>query len=271
MKNVSIYLGLTLLAVFLAMPFVWSLFVSLHESRSAIPEFSKIVPGRPHWENYKTVVLNEQVPVLRFFINSLIVSVFVVIGQLFVCSSAAFALARLPFRGRDLVFALFLGTMMFSGTVVQVPLYLIVRQLSWLDTYFALIMPSVGSAFGVFLLRQFFLQIPREIDEAARLDGANEWTLYWKLLLPVSKPALGTLGAFAFIATWTDFFWPLIATSSLEMRTVEVGLSIFKNSYGGTNWPLQNTAAVVALIPVLVVFLCLQRFFVRGITLGSGK
>jgi len=270
-KKVLSYVVLLLLALFLLAPFGWMLFVSLHKSKSHIPDIAQIVPDKAHWENYKTVLLSPEVPVFRFFLNSVFVCLAVVAGQLFVCSLAAYGFARLRFKGREWLFGAFLTSMMFAGTVTQIPVFLLLRNLHWLDTYLALIVPGIGSAFGVFLLRQFFAAIPLELDEAARIDGANDWKIYSKLILPMSKAALATLGAFAFIATWTDFFWPLIATSSLEMRTLEVGLSIFKNSYAETNWPLQMTAAVVTLIPVLVVFLALQRYFVKGVTLGSIK
>ncbi|MBS1721987.1 MAG: carbohydrate ABC transporter permease [Armatimonadetes bacterium] len=261
----------SVLAILLMAPFVWMLLVSLHESRSSIPVLRDLWPKEAHWENYRFVLLHPDVPVFRFLLNSLVVAGAVVAGQLLVCSMAAYGFARLRFRGREFLFSLFLGSMMFAGTVTQIPTFLLVRQLHWLDTYWALIVPGIGSAFGVFLLRQFFLQIPLEIDEAARIDGAGEWKVYWKVILPMSRAALATLGAFAFIATWTDFFWPLIATSSQDMRTLEVGLSIFKNSYNGQNWPLQMTAAVVTLVPVLAVFLLLQRHFVKGVTIGSIK
>ena len=285
MKKVLTYVVLVILTVFLMAPFVWMVFVSLQQSKSPIPDVASIVhkshslgelrsnafPTGAQWDNYRIVLLSPEVPVFRFLLNSLLVCGAVVVGQLLLCSMAAYGFARLKFKGREALFTAFLLSMMFAGTVVQIPVFLLVRTLGWLDTYWALIVPGVGSAFGVFLLRQFFSQIPTEIDEAARIDGANDWTIYWRLVLPMSKAALATLGAFAFIATWTDFFWPLMATSSLEMRTLEVGLSIFKDSYGGQNWPLQMTAAVVTLIPVLIVFLALQKYFVKGVTMGSIK
>lgn len=265
------YVALGALALFLLAPFVWMILVSLHPSRAAIPVPAKLVPEVPAWDNYRFVLFHPDVPVFRFFLNSVIVSLGTVLGQLVLCSMAAYGFARLQFRGREALFTAFLLSMMFAGTVTQIPVFLMMRSAGLLDTYWALIVPGMGSAFGVFLLRQFFVQIPRELDEAARLDGAGDWTIYWRLILPMSKAALATLAAFAFIASWTDFFWPLIATSSQDMRTLEVGLSIFKNSYGGMNWPLQMTAAVVTMVPVLVVFLALQRFFVKGVTLGSLK
>jgi multiple sugar transport system permease protein len=259
------------LAAFLIAPFVWMVLVSLQPNRAAIPEFADLWPKQAHWENYVTVVSQEEVPVARFFLNSIVVAVCVVFGQLFVCSLAAYGFARLRFRGRDALFIVFLLSMMFAGPVTQIPVYLMVRSFGWLDTYWALVVPGVSSAFSIFLLRQFFMQIPMELAEAARLDGAGEFRIYARLVLPMSKAALATAGVFTFIGVWTDFFWPLLATDSLHMRTLEVGLSIFKTSYGTMNWPLQMTAAVVVMLPILVVFLTLQRHFVKGITMGSIK
>ena len=144
-----------------------------------------------------------------------------------------------------------------------------VKSVGWLDTYWALIVPGLSSSFSIFLLRQAFMSLPGELDEAAKLDGASEWKIYGTVCLPLIRASLATCGAFTFFAVWTDFFWPLLATSRTEMRTLEVGLSVFKSSYGSTNWPLQMTAAVIVMIPVLLVFLFMQRFFTRGVTLGS--
>lgn len=265
------YLLLLALAAFLMAPFVWMVLVSLHESRQPIPPLDEIVPQVPHWHNYTDVLFKLNLPVARFFANSVFVTTAVVAAQLLITSMAAYAFARLRFRGREWVFALFLGSLMFSGPVTQIPVYLLLRSLGWLDTYYALIVPGISSAFSVFLLRQFFMQVPAELDEAARLDGAGEFRIYWRVILPLSKSALATAGAFTFFAVWTDFFGPLIYTNSTEMRTLEVGLSIFKNSYGGSNWPLQMTAAVIVMAPLLVAFLFAQKYFVKGIMLGGIK
>lgn len=232
---------------------------------------SELIPKSPEFANYKRVVTMPNIPVLWFFINSLFVSVAVVVLQVFVTSLAAFALARKQFKGRDTVFSLFLIGMMFSGVVTQIPVYLMVAKAGFLDTYAALILPSISSSFAIFLLRQYFRLIPMELDEAARLDGASDWRIYSSVIMPLSKPALATVAAFAFFASWTDFFWPLIATNRMTMRTAEVGLSVFKNSYQGNYWPLQMAAAVITLIPMLILFLWLQRFFLRGIVMGSIK
>lgn len=295
------YLLLLGLAAFLVAPFVWMVLISLHPSKTPIPPLNEILPyarkeikdadgkalmetdkdGKPvpkteayfapRFDNYSFVLFHPNLPVARFFLNSVFVTVMVVLGQLLVASMAAYGFSRLRFRGRDWVFALFLGSMMFAGPVTQIPVYLLLRNLGWLDTYWSLIIPGVSSAFSIFLLRQFFMQIPKELDEAARMDGAGDFLIYWRVILPLSRAALATCAAFTFIGVWTDFFGPLIYTNTTEMRTLEVGLSIFKNSYGGQNWPLQMTAAVIVMLPLLVVFLFTQKYFIKGITIGSIK
>ncbi|MBX3112141.1 MAG: carbohydrate ABC transporter permease [Fimbriimonadaceae bacterium] len=271
LSKVSAYVVLVAVALFLLMPLVWMVLVSFHPSNAPVPDFAHLWPKEFHGENYAQVVFNKELPVWRFALNSVTVTAAVVLGQLLVTSMAAFGFARLKFPGRDVLFALFLVAMMFAGTVTQIPVYLMVRGFGWLDTYAALIVPGLSSSFSVFMLRQFFVQIPMELDEAARMDGANEWTVYFRVVLPLAKPALATAAAFCFFAVWTDFFWPLLSTNSVRMRTLEVGLSVFKNSYGQQNWPLQMTAAVVALAPLVVVFLLTQKAFVRGLTVGSIK
>lgn len=276
------YALLTSIALFLVAPFLFMALVSLHESRAPIPELDKthvvnglsvsqLIPQQPQWSNYPFILFMPELPVWRFFLNSVIVAVCVVLGQLLVCSLAAYGFARLKFWGREGLFSLFLLSIMFTGVVTQIPVYLMVRSFGWLDSFAALIVPGLSSSFNIFLLRQFFAQIPFELDEAARMDGATDLLIWWKVLMPLAKPALATAAAFTFIGAWNDFFWPLLATNSVEMRTLEVGLSVFKNSYGSTNWPLQMTAAVIVMIPTALVFLLAQKQFVRGITMGSLK
>jgi len=265
------YLGMTLLAIFMLAPFAWMVLVSLHPNKSVIPTLDKIVPKAPAWDNYGRVLFDPNLPSGRFLFNTVFVTVVVVVGQLFITSLAAYGFARFKFKGREFAFSLFLASMMFAGPVTQIPVFLIVKSLGWLDTYAALIVPGISSAFSIFLLRQAFLAIPKELDEAAKIDGAGYFRIYWRVLLPLAKPSLATAGAFAFFGVWTDFFWPMISTNSTEMRTLEVGLSIFKNSYGQTNWPLQMTAAVIVMAPLLLVFLFCQRYFVKGVMLGSIK
>jgi multiple sugar transport system permease protein len=265
------YALLVLLAVVMITPFVWMVITSLHASQGTLPDPSHLVPDRWHWENYRTVIFMPDTPFGRFLLNTVLVCVGVVFGQLLFCSTAAYGFARTRFRGRDPLFYMFLATMMVPGAVTMIPVFLIVRWFGWLNTYYALIVPGISGAFGIFLLRQFFLTLPGELDDAARMDGCSDFMIYWRIALPLSGPALATLAAFTFIGTWTDFFGPLIYTSSTSMRTLEVGLSVFKDAFGTTNWPLQMTAAVLVLIPCLLVFLFTQRYFITGITMTGLK
>ena len=268
------YVLLMALAVTTLAPFVWMLFTSFHPPLSPIPTPDRLFAPR-EWAfgNYLYVLSFPELPVARFFLNSLVVTAAVVLVQLGICSLAAYGFARMAFRGRDTLFTVFLLTMMIPAVVMIVPLFLVVDKLGWLNTFPGLILPYpyLSTAFGTFLLRQFFLSLPRSLDEAARLDGASDVQIYWHVILPSAKPALATLAAFAFIWTWTDFYWPMLATSTVDMRTLEVGLSVFKDAYGGTNWPLQMTAAVIVMAPALLFFLALQRYFVKGIVMTGVK
>ncbi len=205
-------------------------------------------------------------PFGRYFLNTVIITSFAVLGQLFFCSMAAYAFARLRFRWRDRIFAVYLSTMMVPAIVTLIPAFLIINAFGWMNTYYALITPLLSSVWGIFLLRQFFLTIPRDLEDAARIDGASDWMIYWKVILPLSKPALATLAIFAFMTGWKDFLWPLIVTSYNEMRPVEVGIASFSTIYW-SDWPHQMAAAVVVMAPIIIVFFFAQKYFVRGITL----
>jgi len=270
-KGVFCYALMILLAFFMIAPFAWMLLVSLHPSQSPIPTLDQLVPTHAQWTNYPKVLFNPALPVSRFFLNSIFVSVTVVIGQTVVSAMAAYSLSRLRFKGSSTLFFLFVATMMFGSTVTQVPVYLLLQNLHWLDTYYALIVPGLSSAFSIFLLRQAFLGVSFELDEAARIDGASELAIFWRIILPLSKAALATAATFTFIGVWTDFFGPLLYTTSTSMRTLEVGLSIYHSAFGGTNWPLEMTASMIVMVPLLIVFLFGQRFFTKGISLGSIK
>lgn len=268
------YALLTLIGASTVLPFVWMLFTSLHPPLAPTPTLATLC-SPPEWrfDNYARVLLHPELPVWRFLLNSALVTAGVVALQLALCSPAAYAFARLRFRGRDILFVAFLLTMMVPAQVLIVPLFLIVHQLGWLNTYAGLIVPYqyLGTAFGTFLLRQYILAVPRSLDEAARIDGCGSWGVFRHVILPAARPALATLAVFAFVWTWTDFYWPLLATSTVHMRTLEVGLSVFKDAYGGTSWPLQMAAAVCVMLPVLLVFLLMQRFFVRGVVSSGIK
>ncbi|NIS37963.1 ABC transporter permease subunit, partial [Candidatus Saccharibacteria bacterium] len=228
----------------------------------------KVLPDKFLWSNYSEALT--LLPFGRFFLNTAIVTAFTVVGQLLTCSMAAYAFARQRFRGRDKIFALYLSTMMIPPIVTMIPAYLIINTFGGMNTYWAIFTPVLTNAWGIFLLRQFFLTIPRDYEDAARIDGASDFAIYWRIILPLSKPALATIAIFSFMLSWKDFLWPLIVTTRNDMRTVEVGIAMF-HSLHSTNWQYQMAAAVVVMLPIAIVFFFTQKYFIRGITLSGLK
>jgi len=205
-----------------------------------------------------------------FYLNSVLVAVCVTVGQVLTSSLAAYAFARLHFPGRDKLFLGYLGTLMVPYVVTMIPVFILLRLMHLVDTYAALILPAMFSAYGTFMLRQFFLTIPRELEDAARIDGCGKWGIYANIILPLSKPALATLTTFVFLSNWNSFMWPLIVISSPEKKTLPIGLYAFMGQYG-TEWTLLMAASLMVLLPVMVVFLLGQRYFVKGIVLSGLK
>jgi multiple sugar transport system permease protein len=267
-RAIVIYGTLIVLAFSMLIPFLWMLSTSLMDEMEVYQFPPKFIPSVFKWANFAEAMTLQ--PFGRFFLNSLVVSLASVIGQLTFCSMAAYAFARLQFRGRDKIFVLYLGTMMIPAIVTIIPAFLIITTFGWMNTYWALCTPTLSSVWGIFLLRQFFLTIPKEFEDAARVDGASEFTIFLKVILPLAKPALATLAIFAFMGSWKDFLWPLIVTNRIDMRTVEVGIASFSNLYT-TDWPHQMAAAVVVMLPIVIVFLFAQKYFVRGITMSGIK
>lgn len=224
--------------------------------------------GRLRWRNYRTAWVEANIA--KAFLNSTVVSGTIVFGQLLTSSLAAFAFARLRFFGRDKLFLAYLATMMVPTAVTIIPVFILLRQLHWINTYQALIMPSVFTAYGTFMLRQFFLTIPRELEEAALIDGCSLSRIYWHVALPLSKPGLAALGILSFMAEWKSFMWPLIVTHTQEMYTLPVALVQFQDRFG-VQWTLLMAGSVIMILPMLIVFVAGQRFFVAGIRLGALK
>ncbi|WP_461768062.1 carbohydrate ABC transporter permease [Pseudothermotoga sp.] len=267
-SSVITYAVLLFVALTMLIPFLWMVSTSLMDKMEVFHFPPKFIPDQPKWSNYKNALT--LVPFGRYFLNSAIMVMIVVPIQLLFCSMAAYAFARLSFPGRDIVFWIFLSTMMIPGIVTLIPSFLIVKSLNWIDTYWALTVPSFFSVWGTFLLRQFFLTLPKNLEDAARIDGASELMIFWRIVLPLSKPALATLGIFAFMSTWKAFMWPLLVTRTEKMRTVEVGIAYFKTMFE-VNWPYQMAAAVVVMLPIIVMFLIAQKYFVEGIALTGMK
>ncbi len=255
-------------AVIMVLPLFWMITTSLKEMWEVFTPEMQWLPEAPVWRNYADAWM--YAPFGRYYFNTVFVSISVVALQLIICGLAAYALSRLQFPGRDLVFLGVLGTMMLPGTLMTVPSYLILHWLKWIDTYYALIVPSVFNAFGIFLLRQFFMTIPRELDDAAIIDGCSRMGILRRILLPLSKAAFATVGIFTFMGQWNSYIWPLIVTNSEEMRMISVGISMFKDQFV-TQWTLMMAASTTATLPLLIVFLFAQRFFIEGITLTGLK
>jgi len=259
-----LFLFLVPTAIVMLMPFIWMLSTSLKSAGEVFTYPPTFIPSNPQWNNYSRIF--EVLPFARFFLNSLLIASSVTILQLVTCSMAAYAFARLRFKGRNALFLGYLGTLMIPGQVVLIPNFILLRYLGWIDRYEALILPVAFSAFGTFLLRQYFLTIPHELEDAAVVDGASHWQIYWRVILPLSGPALSALAIFTFLANWNSFLYPLVVTTSNEMSTLTVGLNTLQGQYN-TAWTLLMAGSVIALVPILIVFIFAQRYFIAGITL----
>ena len=251
-------------AAIMLLPFVWMVSTSLKTPADIFVYPPQWLPNPVRWSNYADVM--HVLPFGRYVLNTTLVATSVTALHLLVSSLAAYAFARLRFPGRNRLFLAYLATLMVPGQVTLIPNFLIVKYLGWIDTYQALIVPQAFSAFGTFLLRQFFLTIPRELEDAARIDGASALGVYWRIILPLSGPALATLGVFTFTAQWNNFLWPLIVINDEQLRTLTVGLRALVGQFT-VQYQLLMAGSVIALVPMLVVFLLAQRFFVRGIAL----
>ena len=257
------------------LPFLWMLATSLKSYSELTVYPPRLLPDALHWENYPIAWhYSEVVPFGRFFFNSLLVATCITIGHLVTCSMAGYAFARLRFPGRNGLFLVYLATLMVPFQVTMVPLYLIMRQLQWVDTYLALIVPSLVSAYGTFLVRQFMLTLPTELEDAARLDGAGPPTILFRIILPLSRPVLMTLLILSFLSSWNAFLWPLIVINSTEFRTLPLGLVTFisvPEATGAPQFQLLMAAATFAMIPTLAVFVIAQRQFIKGIAMTGLK
>ncbi len=231
----------------------------------------KIIPTEPTLEGYRTVVTQQDIRLDMWLRNSVIAATGYTAAVLILCAPAAYAFARLNFPGNKALFAFLLVTIMIPGQVTLIPNYLLMRDLRWLDTFSALIFPGAANVFGVFLLRQFFMQVPTELEEAAILDGAGYFRRFWSVILPLSTNALTALGIFVFLGHFNDLFWPIIVTSTLDTRTLPVGLSIMQSSYAGQYRPMILAGAVLSTLPVLIVYIIFQRKIIQGVMLtGMG-
>jgi multiple sugar transport system permease protein len=249
-------------AVIIALPFLWMLGASFKPESDIFGYPLRLQPTHPTFANY--VGIWHELPFFRLLVNSVVFAGGVTVCSVFFDSLAAYALARLRFPGRTLAFYLVLATLMVPFQVTLVPVFELLFKMHWLNTYQGLIVPRATSAFGIFLLRQFFITVPRELDEAAQAEGASEWYIYSRIMLPLAKPALATLAVFYFMNNWNDFLWPLVVTSTTNMRTLPAGLTLFAGQYVVEHGVLM-AGALISLLPLAVAFALAQRYFTQGI------
>ncbi|WP_223694035.1 carbohydrate ABC transporter permease [Leifsonia poae] len=263
--KVSLYVAVILGALIMVFPFVWTIVTSISPGAS-LTSTPKLIPDNPSFAPY--IELFERVPFGQVILNSLLIAVVSTLFQLVTSSMAAYVFARMPFRGRGAIFVLYLATMMIPFQVLIVPLFVEMKSLGLINTYAGAILPTVASAFGVFLLRQAISTVPYELDQAATLDGAGHFRVFFQIVLPLVRPALATLAVFGFLNTWNSFLWPLIILRDPLMQTLPVALSSLQGQYS-TQWDVLMAGSVVSIIPMFALYVFAQKYIVQGVA-GTG-
>jgi multiple sugar transport system permease protein len=267
-KNWFVHFILAAGAFVMVAPFIWMVltsFKTMHESTQVPPV---IFPESLQWSNYTDVFTS--LPFAQFYLNTILMTAGIVIGQLIFCSMAGYAFARINFPGRNLLFVLFLSVLMIPSQAFLIPQFLLMQKLGWLDSLQALIVPGMFSAFGTFLMRQFFMSLPKELEEAARMDGCNPFQTYWKIMLPLSKPGLIALSITSILFSWKSLMWPLIINNSLEKMPLSAGLAFLRGQHT-TDYPILMAGSVLALLPVIIIFIFLQKYFIEGLSFTGSK
>ncbi|MBX3081386.1 MAG: carbohydrate ABC transporter permease [Anaerolineae bacterium] len=268
--KIAAYALMVLLVLIMVVPFLWMLSTSLKGQEYILRTPPQLIPDPLTFNSY--VQLAERIDLVRTFFNSVIVAVVGMAGQVFVSAMAAYAFARMEWRGRELLFVLYLATMMIPSVVLIIPQFVLIRALGWVNTYAALIVPGLFSAFGTFLLRQFFKGLPKDFEEAAFIDGANHFTVFWRIILPLSQPALATLAVFSFMGLWNAYLWPLFVARDETVQTLPVALGVLQGGPRAlTEWNMVMAGAVVTVVPILLVYIFAQKWFVRGVVSSGIK
>lgn len=269
-RRVLQYAAMILIIAVMVLPFVWMLSTSLKAQQYILKMPPQLIPDPLTFESY--AILSDRIALVRTMFNSVFVALATTVGQILVSAMAAFAFARMTWRGRDVVFLLYLATMMIPSIVLVLPQFILVRSLGWMNSYAALIFPGLFSAFGTFLLRQSFRTLPKDFEEAAFVDGANYFTIFWRIILPLSKPALATLAIFSFMGSWNSYLWPLFVARQPQVTTLPVALATLQGGPSAlTEWNIVMAGSVVAVLPILLVYLLAQRWFVSGVVSSGIK
>ena len=266
--RVIIYVLLVVVAALMLVPFLWMLSASFKMNKDVFSFPIEWIPSNPRPRNY--VDIWTKIPLLTFILNTAKLTIIVTLLQLFTSSFAAYAFAKLNFRGKKALFLGYIATIAVPWQAYMVPQFMMMRSWGLNNTHLAIICLQAFSAFGVFLMKQFYEGVPSELCEAARIDGLSEYGIWWRIMLPLSKPALSTLTIFTFVSTWNDFLGPLIYLTKTELKTIQIGLRMFISQYSA-EYGLIMAASVIALIPVLIVFLALQKYFVQGVASAGLK
>lgn len=269
-RRTVFWILIAILCIIFVAPLLWMLVNSFKTPNAATNPNGSWIPNPFDTSSYRTLFRSGSTPVLRWFVNSLVAGLANTALILVVDSFAAYALARMEFFGRRFIFGTVVGTIFLPSFMFLVPNFLIVSKLGWLDSLWAIIVPSAGGAFGVFFLRQFFSTLPRELEEAAIIDGANQWVVFTRVVLPLSRPALATLAVLSFLTNWNDFLWPIFVLFSANNLTLPAGLSTLQNS-ASTNYPLIMAGAVIASVPAIILFVIAQRHVIEGISRSGLK
>ncbi|MBB6673512.1 carbohydrate ABC transporter permease [Cohnella nanjingensis] len=268
LRNGLSHAVLILVSVILAFPFVWMLSGAFKDNLEVVKMPPQLLPSHWNFDNFAEIA--KYFPLSRFLLNSVGVAVATTILQLFVCTMAAYVFAKIPFRGRQGIFLLFLTTMMIPTQVTLTPLFILFQKTHLIDTYAALILPGIFSAYGTFLMRQQIMTIPDDLLEAAFMDGASYFRIFRSVVLPLVKPTLAALTIFAFMSSWNSFLWPLIVTNSKELMTMPLGLSKLQGRWA-TQWNILMAGNVISFVPIFVVYLFAQRYFIKGMTMSGIK
>lgn len=263
------YVIASFVALAFVFPLYWMVSTSLKTDIEIFMVPPTLIPLDPQWQNYPAST--QYIPFWQYMLNTLVICALTIIGTVISCSLIAYGFARVRWPGRNVVFIIYLSTIMLPAQVTMIPLYIVFRQIGWVGTMWPLVVPAFfGNALYVFLLRQFFMTIPNELTDAARIDGANELGIFWRIMLPLLKPALATVALFTFVATYRDFLGPLIYLTEQNQWTISLGLKMFQNMYGA-QWQLMMAAATLTMIPTMILFFLTQRTFIEGIALTGIK
>ena len=269
-QRAILYIILTLIAFIVLIPLFWMFATSIKPKNQLFTRDVQWWPANPTLDNYKTLLDNPQTPIVSWFTNSILIAVLVTVLVLAVDSLAAYAYARMEFVGRNILFRILLFTLFLPGILFLVPNFLTVNALHLRNNYLGVILPALAGVFGVFFMRQFFESIPKELEEAGQIDGANTFQTFWYIALPLAKPALATLGVITFLGSWNDFLWPLLILQDRSLQTLPIGLRSLQGSYT-SEYGLMMAGAVVAAVPVLILYVAMQRFIVASVASGGIK